>query len=108
MVVANGDDLSNQLMNAKGFCPNCGASLTFEESARLAKSNGVSENAVMCPDCRKVFNVNLAPNKMTILNEIKNIIFLQTITHKKLQRRQAITRSRLQVCLMTLKKGKQR
>lgn len=75
MSFGDGDDLKNQLMNAKGICPNCGASLTFEDSATLAKNNGVSENAIMCPNCRKVFNVNLTPDKLTVLNEITKYNF---------------------------------
>jgi hypothetical protein len=72
MVIENGDELSNKLMNSQSFCPNCGTVLTFEDSANLAKQHGVSENAIMCHNCHKVFNVILTPDKMTILDEIKN------------------------------------
>lgn len=75
MVVENGDDLAGKLMNARAFCPNCGAVLTFGDAANLARNNGVSEDAVMCSNCRRVYNVNLAPGKMTLLNEIKKYNF---------------------------------
>ena len=51
------------------FCPNCGGALTFEDASRLAKDNGVGGNAVMCPRCRKIFNVSSTPNGIKILNE---------------------------------------
>ena len=75
MYVGNGQDVIDNLMGVQASCPNCGATLTFESAARLAKDHGVSENAIMCHDCHKVFNVNVTPNKMTILGELTHYNF---------------------------------
>lgn len=68
-------DIIDNLMNVQSTCPNCGIILTFESAARLAKDKGVNENAIMCHDCHKVFNVRLTPNKMTILEELTQYNF---------------------------------
>ena len=65
-------DIIDNLMNVQATCPNCGIILTFESAARLAKDKGVNENAIMCHDCHKVFNIRLTPNKMTILEEVSD------------------------------------
>jgi uncharacterized protein YbaR (Trm112 family) len=75
MVVGNGADILEKLMKLQSQCPNCETTLTFEDSARLAKDNGVSENAIMCHNCKKVFSVNILPNKMEILNELTKYKF---------------------------------
>lgn len=75
MYVGNGEDLLKSLMKVQSKCPNCGTTLIFENSARLAKDNGVSENAIMCHECRKVFNVNITPNNMSILGELTKYNF---------------------------------
>ena len=85
MAMDNGGDLMNKLMKAQGFCPNCGAKLTFEDSANLAKDHGVSEDAVMCYNCHKVFTVNLAPNKMTVLGELTKYNFSANSNTQKVE-----------------------
>lgn len=75
MVVGNGVDLLKSLMKLQSNCPNCGTTLTFEDSARLGRDNGVSENAIMCHSCRKVFNVNILPDKMEISDELTKYNF---------------------------------
>ena len=71
MYVGNGDDIINKLMQIQGNCPNCGTTLTFKESALLAKDHGIKEDAVMCHNCHKIYTINLSPNQMSFVDEIK-------------------------------------
>ena len=75
MHVRNDEELLKRLMKVQSKCPNCGATLTFEDAARLGKNHGVSENAIMCYNCKKVFNVNILPDKMEILDELTKYDF---------------------------------
>lgn len=79
MFIGNGEDLMRNLMKLQSDCPNCGTALTFEDSARLGRDNGVSENAIMCHKCRKVFNVNILPDEMQILDELTKYDFSDPI-----------------------------
>lgn len=82
MFVGNPEAIDDMLMNAKGICPNCHTELQFKESALLAKNNGVTEDAVMCKKCHKVFTVNLTLNNMTITNELTKYNFTNFNTSK--------------------------
>ena len=65
------DAISDKLMKVQGSCPNCGTVLTFMESAQLAKQNGITEDAVMCYKCHKVYTVNLTFEEMSFVEELK-------------------------------------
>ena len=70
MIIGNGNSFRDMLMNSPGTCPNCSASLTFGKAAQLAKSHGIQDDVVMCDKCGRVFEVNLAPGRMTLTNDM--------------------------------------
>ena len=70
MFIGNGNNFRDMLMKTPGACPNCKASLTFGEAAQLAKSHNIQDNVVMCIKCRRVFEVNLAPGRMTVTRDV--------------------------------------
>lgn len=80
MFVSDPKSIDQMLMNAKGTCPNCHTVLTFKESAMLAKDNKVTEDAIMCKNCNKVFTVNLTPNNMSIGKELTQYDFNKNST----------------------------
>ena len=47
MIIGNGSDFRNMLMNAKGTCPNCQQTLTFGAAAQLGRDHGISDNVVI-------------------------------------------------------------
>ena len=69
----SGNKMSDILMNVRGNCPNCQTTLTFMEAARFAKENDIGEDVVMCPNCRKVYKVNLTLNEMNFVEEVNTI-----------------------------------
>ena len=70
MFVGNGNAFGNMLMQSKGECPNCKASLTFGESAKLARSHGISDNVVMCHQCNHVYEITMVPGRMTLTKDV--------------------------------------
>lgn len=70
MFIGNGMDIFAMLQESKGKCPKCGKELTFKSAANLAKEQGISENVVMCAGCRRVFEINLVPGRMTLTNDV--------------------------------------
>ena len=70
MIIGNGNNFRDMLMKTPGTCPNCNASLTVGEAAQLAKSHNIQDNVVMCDKCHRVFEVNLAPGRMTLTSDV--------------------------------------
>jgi len=70
MIIGNGSDFRNMLMNAKGTCPNCQQTLTFGAAAQLGRDHGISDNVVMCGNCHRVFEVNLGMGGMTLTSDV--------------------------------------
>jgi hypothetical protein len=60
-----GNELGEMLMKVKGTCPNCGTIMSFEAAANFAKKNGISDNVVMCEQCRSVYTIDLTPYAMS-------------------------------------------
>ena len=102
-MMTDGNNFSDMLTNVRGNCPNCGTTLTFMESAQLAKNNDISEDAVMCHKCRKVYTVNITLDEMKFVkditpnnNEDKNTkveyaeIFKEAIDEENLEKAQSI------------------
>jgi uncharacterized Zn finger protein len=65
-----GNDLGEMLMKVKGTCPKCGAIMSFEEAANLAKKNGISDNVVMCEQCRSVYTIDLTPRALSFIADV--------------------------------------
>ena len=66
----DGDSLAKMLMNVQASCTTCGTKITFESGANLAKKYGVTDNVVMCPQCKSVFTVQLVPGRMTLTENV--------------------------------------
>ena len=73
MYVGNGEDLLKSLMKVQSKCPNCGTTLIFENSARLAKDNGVSEASVLLQEiCGTPFKERLHEIEEKVVTEIQS------------------------------------
>ena len=70
MIIQNGNNFRDMLMNSPGACPSCNAQLAFGKAAQLAKTFNIQDNVVMCNQCHRVFEVNLVPGRMTLTNDV--------------------------------------
>ena len=70
MVIGSGNAFRDMLMNMKGVCPNCKKEMTFGEAGKLGREHGITDNVVMCPQCNRVFEVQLGGGGMTLTRDV--------------------------------------
>lgn len=67
----NFDDFMEQaFMQVKTNCLNCGKEMVYEPSLNLAKSKGVTENALMCSHCHRVYLYYNRPGELRLTEDI--------------------------------------
>ena len=67
----NFDDFMEQaFMKVKTNCMNCGKEMVYEPSLNLAKSKGVTENALMCSHCHRVYLYYNRPGELRLTEDI--------------------------------------
>ena len=67
----NFDDFMEQaFMQVKTNCLNCRKEMVYEPSLNLAKSKGVTENALMCSHCHRVYLYYNRPGELRLTEDI--------------------------------------
>ena len=64
------DFMEQAFMRAKTNCLNCGEEMVYEPSLNLAKSKGVTENALMCSHCHHVYLYYNRPGELNLTEDI--------------------------------------
>lgn len=72
-MIFSGDDIEKMLegtMRTKSACRTCGTGFSFQEGVGYANKNGITDKVVMCPKCNSVYEVNVTPRGVTLLDDV--------------------------------------